>query len=537
MKLANHIFQRFPLLRIAVVLILGIFVGDAVGESCPQWTGLAASGGFLALYLLFRRCHRLCHGILLLLACFSFGFYLISSDKRRQECSFPAEKVAFDAILASEPAVRGKVVRCELLVVRRDRKPRRIRASILRDTLQNRYQRLHVGDGIHAWALIESPDVSPRQSGFDYQRWLQVHDIVGQTFILHSDWRKAAVSMQTLPVTERAKIRLMKFRQKAVDALRLSGLDGSEQAIVAAMALGDKSALTSEIRETYSISGASHVLALSGLHLGIIYFILSFVFVRLRWVVAGQLLTLPLIWLFTLMVGFSPSVVRAATMLTVYGLVALFGRRSFSLNTLSLAAIVMLVARPLVLWDIGFQLSFMAVLGIIVFYRVFDKGLWVLTDKITAGKVRKVRFVEIFLKWVLGLAAVSLSTQLMTTPLVMHYFGRFSMYFLLTNFVAIPLVTLILYLAAAFFLTVVAESWLGALLLPVKQLLVAWLYRLSSMLNGCLGDIASWPCSSVENIRLGSLQTFLLYVLLAVICAMAVRVKKIHRDYRLTKFR
>ena len=136
---------------------------------------------------------------------------------------------------------------------------------------------------------------------------------------------------------ERAKIRLLRFRQKAIAALQESGLEGQEQAIVTAMALGDKSALTKELRETYSVSGASHVLALSGMHLGIIYFLLSFIFVRRGWRVAGQMITLPVIWLFVLMVGLTPSVVRAATMLTVYGLVALLRRKSSSLNTFAKA--------------------------------------------------------------------------------------------------------------------------------------------------------------------------------------------------------
>ena len=527
----------------AIVLILGIFFGDAVGGRLPLWSGLAVAGVFLAVYLLSRpiksRFMPLIHSILLYLACFAVGFYLISVDKRKNSYAFPAENVAFDAVLVTEPVKKGKIVQCEMLVVRQHGKPLRIRASVLRDTIFNRYQHLHVGDGIHAWAAIESTDsIAPREgSNFDFKRWLEVHDIVGQTFIFHSNWQKTSVSLQSLSLAERAKLRLMKLRQKAVETLHVSGLDGAEQAIVAAMVLGDKSALTTEIRETYSVSGASHVLALSGLHLGIIYFLLSFIFVRMRWRIAGQLFSLPLIWLFALMVGFSSSVVRAATMLTVYGIVALFGRKSFSLNTLSLAAVIMLVAHPLVLWDVGFQLSFMAVLGILVFYSPIYEALWRVTDKITMGKARKIRAVEVFLNWTLGLTAVSLATQLLTAPLVMHYFGRFPTYFLPTNFVAIPLVTLILYVAAAFFLVVAAEALLGVLLLPVKQFLATALYRLSALLNSSLETIASWPGSSIENIRLSGLQTILLYFLIASVAIIVVLLRRNIRNNRLAKMR
>lgn len=546
MRPRDSFFHRAPLFRVVIVFILGIFAGDRVGHLPPLWAGLAVSVGLLAVCLPLRalrmssRVISLVHSLLLMTACFALGFYLVSVEKHGLERHFPTGKVAFEAVVVSEPVVRGKVVQCELIAVSQGKKPFRLRASILRDTLHRRYEQLHFGDGIRAFAKITQPEVfqqQPRQGNFDFLRWLQVHGVAGQTFVFHSDWRKAAVDLQQLSMAERAKIRLMRFRRKGVEALRASGLDGREQAVVAAMVLGDKSALTKELREIYSVSGASHVLALSGLHLGIIYFLLSFIFVRMGWRVASQLFTLPVIWLFALMVGFSPSVVRAATMLTVYGIVALLGRQSLSLNTLALAAIVMLVFNPLALWDVGFQLSFMAVLGIIVFFPVFNSVFEFILGKILTKEGRIKRLIHQIFSWILGLAAVSIATQMTTAPLVAFYFGRFPVYFLVTNFVAIPLVTIILYVAAVFFITVAVELLFGTALLTIKTTLATALYGLSFLLNKGLEGIASWPCSSIENIRLGSLQTVLLYVFVVVICAMVVRAKKIYRDHRLTKLR
>ena len=550
MRPTDSIFQRAPLLRMVIMLILGIFVGDFVGHSVPLWVGLGISGVFLAIYLLlrnlrnrktiFRRILTRFYGFLLMTACFMLGFYLVSAEKRDLVRHFPDGRVAFEAVLVSEPVVRGKVIQCELMAMPKGKKPFRLRASILRDMIHRRYERLHFGDGIRVFSSISQPEVVQRlssQGNFDFRRWLLVRGVVGQTFISHSGWTKTQVNLQPLSLAERAKIRLMRFRQKGVEALHNAGLNEEELAVVSAMVLGDKSSLTKELRETYSVSGASHVLALSGLHLGIIYFLLSFIFVRMGWRVAGQLFTLPVIWLFAMMVGFSPSIVRAATMLTVYGIVALLGRSAFSLNTLSLAAIVMLVFNPLALWDVGFQLSFMAVLGIIVFFPPFNQVFdYVLGKILTKGNRIKRVFHRIF-SWIFGLAAVSIATQMTTAPLVGYYFGRFPAYFLVTNFVAIPLVTIILYVAAVFFLTIAAESLFGMSLMTIKSTLGSVLYTISSFLNQCLETIASWPGSSVENIRLTSLQTFLLYVLLIVICAMVVRAKKIYRDYRLTKYR
>ena len=530
------------------MLILGIFVGDGVGRSLPLWTGLVVAIALLALYLLLSKILRksgrivsLVESGLLCLACLALGFYLISVEEKRLDMRFPKGKTDFEAIIVSEPVVRGKVVQCELLATREGKKPYRLRTSILRDTIHNRYQRLQVGDGIRVRAAVErTADIQPlptQDSNFDFRRWLQVHGVVGQAFVFHSDWQKAAVSLQSLSMVERAKIRLLQFRRKAIDALGESGLDGREQAIVAAMALGDKSALTKELRETYSVSGASHVLALSGMHLGIIYFLLSFLFVRMRWRVAGQLFTLPVIWLFVLMVGLSPSVVRAATMLTVYGFVSLLGRRSFSLNTLALAAIIMLIVSPLSLWDVGFQLSFMAVLGIIVFSPVFNRILWFLTNKVTFGAAQENRWLETFLKWVLELTAVSIATQMIIAPLVAYYFGRLQTYFLVTNFLAIPLVTVILYTAAAFFLVVAVEALSGLVLQTVRELLAQLLGFLSRSLNSGLETIAAWPGSSIDGIRLSSLQALLLYVLMAVVWGVIVILRRNYRDNRLMKMR
>lgn len=529
-----------------IVLILGIFFGDRGSEMSRPLLfvvlGLFAFIGLVrhGIVSIPKRFKSFYVSFLLMLMCFFIGMAMVLSEKKKLDHSFQTEKVAFDAVVVSEPVVRGKIIQCELMVLEQGKKPFRLRASILRDTLHHRYERLHFGDGIHAFAKIEKPQAFSSQNqqfGFDYFRWLQVHGIVGQTFVFHSDWQKSAVDLQQLSLAERTKIHLMRFRQKGVEVLRASGLDGHEQAVVAAMVLGDKSALTKELRETYSVSGASHVLALSGLHLGIIYFILSFIFVRMGWRVAGQLFTLPVIWLFALMVGFSPSVVRAATMLTVYGIVALLGRSAFSLNTLSLAALIMLVFSPLSLWDVGFQLSFMAVLGIIVFFPIFNKGFAWLFDAILSNKIRNHRILKTIFEWILGLASVSVATQVTTAPLVAHYFGRFPTFFLVTNFVAIPLVTLILYTAAVFFLFVVLEWLIGVSLIAIKSTLASVLYGISSLLNKGLESIASWPCSSIENIRLSSLQTALIYVMIALIYAIAIRVKKIRQANRLMKFR
>ena len=164
----------------------------------------------------------------------------------------------------------------------------------------------------------------------------------------------------------RSKAFFLLQRDRLLQRLSDGGIEGDAYAVVAAMALGDKSALTKELKDMYSLTGASHVLALSGLHLGIIYMLLSLLVRGRRWLMLSQLFLIISIWGFVFLVGMSMSVVRAAIMLSVYALLSLGHRDKMSVNTLAFTAIVMLMMNPMSLFDVGFQLSFMAVFSILV---------------------------------------------------------------------------------------------------------------------------------------------------------------------------
>ena len=166
---------------------------------------------------------------------------------------------------------------------------------------------------------------------------------------------------------ERTQQYFLHQRTLLLERLQSAGLSDDQYAVVAAMALGDKSTLTHQLKETYSKTGASHILALSGLHLGIIYALLSMLVVGRRWQMITQVAIILSIWAFVFLVGMSASVVRSAVMLTVYALLAIGHRRKMSVNTLAFTAIIMLLVTPKALFDVGFQMSFMAVFSILLF--------------------------------------------------------------------------------------------------------------------------------------------------------------------------
>lgn len=287
---------------------------------------------------------------------------------------------------------------------------------------------------------------------------------------------------------ERTQQYFLHQRTLLLQRLETAGLSDNQYAVVAAMALGDKSSLTKDLKETYSMTGASHILALSGLHLGIIYALLSMLVVGRRWQMVSQVAIILSIWAFVFLVGMSTSVVRSAVMLTVYALLAIGHRQKMSVNTLAFTAIVMLLVSPQALFDVGFQMSFMAVFSILLFtplfYRPFSSE-YLMTHRLV--------------KWLWGMVAVSIAAQIGVAPLIAYYFGRFSCFFLLTNFIVIPAATLILYLS------------LATLLIPSIGVVLA---SIVGLLNTTLLYISTIPGATIDGLHPSVMLTASIYAII-----------------------
>ena len=287
---------------------------------------------------------------------------------------------------------------------------------------------------------------------------------------------------------ERTQQYFLNQRNILLQRLETAGLSDNQYAVVAAMALGDKSSLTKDLKETYSMTGASHILALSGLHLGIIYALLSLLVVGRRWQMITQVAIILSIWAFVFLTGMSTSVVRSAIMLTVYALLAIGHRQKMSVNTLAFTAIVMLLVSPQALFDVGFQMSFMAVFSILLFTPLFYRPF-------SAEYLMTHRLV----KWLWGMVAVSIAAQIGVAPLIAYYFGRFSCFFLLTNFIVIPAATLILYLS------------LATLLIPSIGVILA---SIVGLLNTTLLYISTIPGATIDGLHPSVMLTASIYAII-----------------------
>ena len=321
---------------------------------------------------------------------------------------------------------------------------------------------------------------------------LVVHD-PGTGFVRSKDWQWGGDAALRMSALQRVRIKLLRQREKLLGEYRSLHFDAEVMGVLAAMTLGDKSGLSGDVREVYNISGASHALALSGMHLFVVYMLLSYLMLRRRRNMLVQSVTLLSIWAFALLTGLSVSIMRAAVMISVAIIMGMGDRRGMSLNVLFFTVIVMLVADTRQLYDVGFQLSFAAVLSILLWMPLFD-------DMVSQSFLLRHQAV----RWLWGVVAVSVSAQIGVAPLIAFYFGRFSVYFVLTNIVISLLMTMII--AGGLLFLIFRFSWMGHILGGLVE-----------TMNRALALIAQMPCSTIEGLHPSVFQLCLLYFALGML--------------------
>ena len=508
----NKPFGEAPLLRLAVCLMAGIVVGDNI-RNC-DWLLPAFVVMVVGAMLLWR--HAVVQSASIAVCFVLLGWLLVQRQEASLRVSWPEQEVIYEAVVLSEPVEKAKAIAVDILLTESERKLKCYfykegrREGVRREGVRregDRSRTLKIGDGLRIQSRIR-PNSEWRRGTFDYKRYLEVHGFSGQTFVSSWKWQKAQVSLKSLSRLERTKLYFLKLRNRLLARIMTEDADGDAVAVVAAMALGDKSALSQELREVYSVTGASHVLALSGLHLGIIYMLLTLLLGgsrRFFTFLPFYFFTFTTVWSFVFLVGMPVSVVRSATMLTAYALLSLGHRDRMSVNTLAFTALLVLLVSPLSLYDIGFQMSYLAVFSILL--------IMPLSERLFPPSYLMEHHI---VKWLWGIVSVSCAAQIGIAPLTAYYFGRFSALFLLTNLIVIPGVTLILYLSMVVF---------------VMPSLAYLLLYIVSVLNTLLSTIASIPGASIDGLHPTKLQTTMTYVVIVACYLLAFRFSRRKRDY------
>ncbi len=351
---------------------------------------------------------------------------------------------------------------------------------------------LHIGDTILASFTHFNPtNTCPDDTFKTYYAHLFHNGICATAYAPHNRW--TVKPCHTSP----GLLASLKHLQETLHTIYDDhGIDGEAGSIVEAMTIGRKADLSPTTRTAYAHAGVSHVLALSGFHVGIIVLMIQFFFFKpllsIRWQWVSNLLIIAVLWLYALITGMSPSLIRATLMFTILMLSQSFSRDALSPNSCALAFFIMLCINPFYLYDIGFQLSFIAVASI----GILGKRL----VAICTTSNRLTHYI-----WLITIIAIALISSVFTAPLVAHYFGKLTFVSLISNLALFSFVYLLMGASILWW----AFLWCD----PVNAFLTDLLIWTATCMNRIVETISSLPFATIEW-RPGTLTTLLCYAVL-----------------------
>ena len=332
---------------------------------------------------------------------------------------------------------------------------------------------------------------SGNPGGFDYKRYSLFHGITHQVYLKENEFDILAGENKT-----RFNEFIFDSRKKVLTILRKNIKGEKELGLAEALLIGYKDDLDKTLVQSYSNTGVVHVIAISGLHLGLIYWLLlraTFLLSKrknIKWL--RPVLIIAGLWLFSFLAGAQPSIIRSAVMFTCIVIADSLARKPSIYNTLAFSAFLLLCYNPYWLWDVGFQLSYTAVLSIVIFMQPIYNWFYV--------KNKALDFL-----WKLN--AVTLAAQILTLPVSIYHFHQFPNYFLFTNFVAVPLSSVILigeiFLCAISFIPFVA-AFTGKVL--------SWLIWL---MNTYVERIEMLPYALLDGLQISIVQAIFLLIAVA----------------------
>ena len=345
-----------------------------------------------------------------------------------------------------------------------------------------------VGDRLTVYDDVNLPAFARNPGDFDYRKYLKSIDVYGQVYV-----DKPRILSYTSGEGDLGF--LLQLRKTILTKLAGSGLRDRPKAMIEALVLGQRQNVDPEVTKSFRDAGVIHILALSGLHVGIILLILRFLTRRLlrlkygRWIQSAVLIIL--LWSFALLTGMSPSIMRAVTMFSFVAVGMNLKRKGSVYHSLTLSAFVLLLYDPRLLFQVGFQLSYMAVFSIVLIQPVIA-GLWTWRNK-----------VKDFL-W--SIFTVTLSAQIGVAGISLFYFHQFPGLFILGNMLLLPLLPFIIgaSLLLIFLLLIgFPTGWLTTTLNTVLEFIIETVARISS-----------WDSFIIKEVHVSLWETILTYVAL-----------------------
>lgn len=444
-KFLIMLFSNFPFLRYILFFFVGVWIyPDTFFAGQAFWFGVCIScfavyGILLFLDIRYRYAFYewalpfLAYLVLVLAA---IGFSHLKDVKNDPMHLMHKEKVQGylgKIIEMDKPRARSVANTVSVIGVKTDKGFEEARAKVL--IYHDGSEQLSPGDLVYVPGIPSRIEAPQNPGEFDYRTFMERQQVYYRHFVRDRWYRleqKADLGF-ALQVTL--------FRTALAQKIESHLSDTRSVQIAKAFLLGQKSTMEQEISDAYTAAGAVHILAVSGLHVGIIYGFL-FLFWKPQDLsgfkrVFYLLLAVSLIWVYALITGMSPSVMRAATMFSLSVLAQMSSRSPSIYNPLALSAVILIMYDPFIVYSVGFQLSYIALMGILVLQPALAKW-WTPKSKV--------------LNYFWQITCVSIAAQLSTFPLTVHYFHTFPTYFLIFNLAVIPGAFLIMAVGIPFLL-------------------------------------------------------------------------------------
>lgn len=490
-----------PFLKVLLVYSLGIVLGYGL-EWSPSLL-LKIGGVTVLLFLLtvlfffFRRTKRLLFSVSFYLFLCLFGMWKYGVFVPLSQADYVGNETLSQYVgkVSDEPIVRERSIRFPLqLEVGLDSMggTRQVVGEVM-VTLRWDSTAFHVpkyGDKIQFSNVLRevTPPYNPHE--FDYRKYLQHKGVHHQMYLNGDDYVTVGHELDWLAY-------VLKARQYFVNKFRLYIEDDLAFGIASALVFGYRSEMDQETLSAFTNTGTIHVLSVSGMHVSLVFLLLTFLMKPLDRMRYGRSfrfgLVLVIIWLYVVLTGMAPPILRAGIMITFIIVGAWMGKQQVSLNSLLASAFFILVFAPQMLFDVGFQLSYLAMLGIFLIYPLL-RDLYVPRNRL--------------LRTIVEYSYISIAAQLLTAPLALYYFGQFPNYFLLANLVIALPATVVMYVGIA--LMLFPFGWLGQLLGMVEQWSVEVMF-------GALKAIDRLPYATFQGVTFEVWQVLLLCLFIGVL--------------------
>ncbi len=504
---------QFPLSRITIAFIFGILFAHW-GEIEFIWASLFIAISlivFCAVYFLTQKRMRPTLGFGLaayLLSFFLGSFSMLVSSGWNQRDNFIYKVDSFEKPQQLEVVLREKLKQTPKYhryvgVVKQIENKTCSGKLILNFQTKGISKDMRIGTILHLNTVVvkHKPPLNPNQ--FDYGKYLSVKSIVAQSYVSGSQYQVGSIYQKDIYYYSDC------LRSRLLDNLEKVNFGTTELNILAALLLGQQQEISQEIVRDYQMAGAVHILSVSGLHIGFIVLFLNWILRYLPKTKWGNLLKLLAtaisLWGFAFIAGLSPSVIRSVTMFSFVAVGMYLNRKTNMFHTLLVSLLIILLFEPSFLFDVGFQLSYLA-LFFILWLQPLLAELWMPKNKI--------------LTYFWDIITVSFAAQIGTFPISIYYFHQFPGLFFLTNLVVIPFLSIIMAV--------------GLLLMTLSlfnfmpELLVTLVEKLIAVLNQIIHWVASFDEFVVSNISISNIMVLSCYLMI-VSAVLYLRKPKYHR--------